>query len=775
MAKKLFLALFFLVSAMVLVSCDDVNPTELEVLVQTAESMEIELEVTDNFELPVTFENEGITVSWTSDNAAIFIVSGNQAIVTRSSEDVSVKLTAVFTLGETVHEVDVNIVVKAVESVGSVTVEFTVTLPVGTPLDDEIIIAGNFGSGSNMPEWAPNDPVGVARRIDATTAAFTLVYDYVTEPITIQYKWTRGSWETVEKDINGDEIGDRTEVITADFETVTIDNVVERWADINPDLTDEEKLALAKEALTIPSDVLADFVLPLSFDHGTTISWASSNSAIAINGSDAVVTSLESDIRVILTATISIGSLMDTKNFEVTVKSSDTVKFDTFELTINVDLPSNTPMEDDIFIFGNFPENTGLDAWGGADNPLNKLTRDGNTASITINFTELTENITLEYKITRGNWDKVEGNETAGQSANREYVITRLLETHEIEITVLTWEDLGVPAQNDEEKIEQALQALVIQPEAIEDFTLPLSGLNETTINWASNDTAITIDGANATLNRGETDITVELTATITLGELTDTRLFEVVVKALGVVYFETFDLTITVILPEYTPPEAEIFVFGNFPANTGLTAWGSGDNAPNKLSRDGNTATITINFTELSDTFNLEYKITRGTWDSEEVTITGGNVSNRQFEINRLFESSAIEVTVDRWKDITPPSVVGNLTIIEDFAMPGYGEDIFRTIRIWTPENYDPEGVTTYPVIYMQDGQNLFDAKTSFAGEWEIDETITGLMDMSLLLERLLLVSIIQVLTDSMNIHQTGQIHQKLVVHYMRHLSSIP
>lgn len=53
------------------------------------------------------------------------------------------------------------------------------------------------------------------------------------------------------------------------------------------------------------------------------------------------------------------------------------------------------------------------------------------------------------------------------------------------------------------------------------------------------------------------------------------------------------------------------------------------------------------------------------------------------------------------------------------------------RTIRIWLPENYDQNNsAKKYPVLYMHDGQNLFDKYTSFAGEWEIDETISKLID---------------------------------------------
>ncbi len=49
------------------------------------------------------------------------------------------------------------------------------------------------------------------------------------------------------------------------------------------------------------------------------------------------------------------------------------------------------------------------------------------------------------------------------------------------------------------------------------------------------------------------------------------------------------------------------------------------------------------------------------------------------------------------------------------------------RSIRIHLPENYD-ESRKRYPVLYMHDAQNLFDAKTSFAGEWRVDETLDSL-----------------------------------------------
>lgn len=48
---------------------------------------------------------------------------------------------------------------------------------------------------------------------------------------------------------------------------------------------------------------------------------------------------------------------------------------------------------------------------------------------------------------------------------------------------------------------------------------------------------------------------------------------------------------------------------------------------------------------------------------------------------------------------------------------------------KIWVclPKNYS-DSAKKYPVIYMHDGQNLFDFKTSFAGEWNIGETLDSI-----------------------------------------------
>lgn len=64
--------------------------------------------------------------------------------------------------------------------------------------------------------------------------------------------------------------------------------------------------------------------------------------------------------------------------------------------------------------------------------------------------------------------------------------------------------------------------------------------------------------------------------------------------------------------------------------------------------------------------------------------------------------------------------------TLIEPLPMPGLNR--MRTLRVCLPPSYEREPARRYPVIYMHDGQNLFDTATSYAGEWGVDETMDAL-----------------------------------------------
>lgn len=70
--------------------------------------------------------------------------------------------------------------------------------------------------------------------------------------------------------------------------------------------------------------------------------------------------------------------------------------------------------------------------------------------------------------------------------------------------------------------------------------------------------------------------------------------------------------------------------------------------------------------------------------------------------------------------------SAQANVSVIsKTFVIPGLERE--RKIRLYLPPGYDSE-TDYYPVLYMHDGQNLFDDATSYAGEWKVDESLNEL-----------------------------------------------
>src|SRR4029079_9204058 len=60
-----------------------------------------------------------------------------------------------------------------------------------------------------------------------------------------------------------------------------------------------------------------------------------------------------------------------------------------------------------------------------------------------------------------------------------------------------------------------------------------------------------------------------------------------------------------------------------------------------------------------------------------------------------------------------------GRLDVLPDVETRELGNR--RDILVYLPASYD-RNEREYPVLYMHDGQNLFDPSTSFAGEWGVD-----------------------------------------------------
>ena len=70
---------------------------------------------------------------------------------------------------------------------------------------------------------------------------------------------------------------------------------------------------------------------------------------------------------------------------------------------------------------------------------------------------------------------------------------------------------------------------------------------------------------------------------------------------------------------------------------------------------------------------------------------------------------------------------ITGNVVYHQSIKGDGLQD---RDLVVWLPPGYDTEPGQRYPVLYMHDGQNIFDPETSYAGvDWAIDEAVDGLI----------------------------------------------
>ncbi len=144
-----------------------------------------------------------------------------------------------------------------------------------------------------------------------------------------------------------------------------------------------------------------------------------------------------------------------------------------------------------------------------------------------------------------------------------------------------------------------------------------------------------------------------------------------------------------------------------------------------------------------------IAYKVTMGGWDREELDESGSPIENRSLpkvDRSRLApgERPVIEITVPRFRipaplaDVVRQSgpyrkleVTGDVRRLPVQGGGGGAEALTRDLLVWLPPGYHaPENAgRSYPVLYLMDGQNVFEALPGLPGEWEADETATELI----------------------------------------------
>ena len=130
------------------------------------------------------------------------------------------------------------------------------------------------------------------------------------------------------------------------------------------------------------------------------------------------------------------------------------------------------------------------------------------------------------------------------------------------------------------------------------------------------------------------------------------------------------------------------------------------------------------------------EFKFTRGSWATGEADTQFRAVANRRADFGAA--PAVLSLRIVAWQDQAPGgaapagprphTLAANVQVLTDsFRLPQLPG---RTRRVWLylPPGYAHQPTRRYPVLYFQDGQNVFDEATAFAGEWGVDETLNQL-----------------------------------------------
>ena len=146
------------------------------------------------------------------------------------------------------------------------------------------------------------------------------------------------------------------------------------------------------------------------------------------------------------------------------------------------------------------------------------------------------------------------------------------------------------------------------------------------------------------------------------------------------------------------------------------------------RLKREGDAYVITLPETVRGQ---VAFKFTRGGFETVEVDSAGRDVPDRAFTVPAAGAAAwtgAVAGFRDprRWPLANSTATESVSVLSVDFAMP---ELPHRTRRVWIylPPDYATSG-KRYPVLYMHDGQNVFDSATAYAGEWGVDEALDSL-----------------------------------------------
>lgn len=517
------------------------------------------------------------------------------------------------------------------------------TIPSNTPASQPVYIVGNFNN------WDPGDARYLMTLNSDSTYSVALPPGFGT----IEYKFTRGDWTTVETDICGYELGNRTATIGG--QDTVIDQIAS-WNDLDPlncprltlmlkdipeDTPEDEILAVAGNFNRWSADSTAQFIKDSVGNYTVTIDRPPEIKEIEFKLTRGDLASAESD---------EFGNMIPNRVLRFGVSDTVEIKVEGWidqprdrsnRVTILLEgVPDNTPSSSEFYLACT------MNGWSPGDkNYVFQRNRNGQ-----LFFPVPRRNKPLEFKITRGSWRSVEVDRYGYEIDNR---YLDLVNMDTVIIRVDGWKDLAVVNDYDVVVVIDQVPSTTPVDEDLY-ITGNFNGWNPGRLKYAfekisSGEYAVSIPRGKGELVFRITRGSWENSEVDFYGSDANNRVYAF--KDIDTVYvgilnwkdlppnsMEKVTLVINK-LPENTPQNDNLYLAPNF------NGWNPGD--PNLVFYYLPDGRPFINISEGQK--QIQYKITRGNWETVEVQLSGHTVDDRN--LNYGF-SDTVYIEIEGWRD---------------------------------------------------------------------------------------------------------------------------
>lgn len=518
------------------------------------------------------------------------------------------------------------------------------SIPQNTPKGQPIYITGNFNN------WDPGDE-RFRMELDADS-----VYSISLPPGfgTIEYKFTRGDWTTVEKDICGYEIDNRRIIID---ETDTSFNTIASWNDLAPlncprltllvkNLPRETRrgdgIAIAGNFNSWSIDSSSFLKRDSSGYYSITIDRPTDLGEIEFKMTRGDLSSVEAD---------EFGNMIPNRILRFGVQDTVEIKIEGWidragkmgnRIILLIDkLPGNSPGSTDVYLASS------LNGWMPGDkNYLFQLNKDGQ-----LFFPLPRKKKPIEFKLTRGNWYTVEVDRYGYDISNR-VIYPGSADT--VHITIADWKDRSQIRDYDITLLIDQLPPTTPDGErfyAAGNF----NGWNPGKAKYSFHEGPGGMPMLNLPRDKGflEFKITRGSWSNVEIDEFGSDipnrvyrygdfdTIYIAVVNWKDLPRADLDDVTLVIdALPENTPSHDKIYLAPSF------NGWNPGD--PEQVFGYLPDTRPFINVNRKGSQF--EYKITRGDWSKAEVDSNGNQIANRSLAFGF---ADTVYIRVEKWNDL--------------------------------------------------------------------------------------------------------------------------